>query len=228
MAGVSGGHKESDSRQRDRRDAAFRGRAGIVLLGLVGAAVLGFPLLSLLSMPGELSLAPLLARQEAGRADGLILLSALALPVAALALEAFGGRRFWCRYVCPQSVLLGLAARCLPQGAPGLRMTWRASACTCKGETPCRAACSGVQSALGGRTSPRRDCGCAAIAFGSQLARGGALRWSLRAAFRARGLRKTAGTAGNGFFQPTVRAVGTSLPVKEHKGIHYEYRPVVA
>ena len=194
-AGVSGGHKESDSRQRDRRDAAFRGRAGIVLLGLVGAAVLGFPLLSLLSMPGELSLAPLLARQEAGRADGLILLSALALPVAALALEALGGRRFWCRYVCPQSVLLGLAARCLPQGAPGLRMTWRASACTCKGETPCRAACSLALNPRRAAGPPRRDCVMCGDCLKACAARGGALRWSLRAAFR-RGSKDGGGDGG--------------------------------
>ncbi len=183
-AGVSGGHGEPDSRQRDRRDAAFMGRAGIVLLGLVGAAALGFPLLSLLSMPGELSLVPLLAWQEAGRAVGLILLSAPALPVAALALEALGGGRFWCRYVCPQSVLLGLAARCLPQGAPGLRVTWRASACTCKGETPCRAACSLALNPRWAAGPPRRDCVMCGDCLKACAARGGALRWSLRAAFR--------------------------------------------
>ena len=183
-AGVSGGHGEPDSRRRDRRDAAFMGRAGIVLLGLVGAAALGFPLLSLLSMPGELSLVPLLAWQEAGRAAGLILLSAPALPVAALALEALGGGRFWCRYVCPQSVLLGLAARCLPQGAPGLRVTWRASACTCKGETPCRAACSLALNPRRAAGPPRRDCVMCGDCLKACAARGGALRWSLRAAFR--------------------------------------------
>lgn len=194
-AGVSGGHEEPDSRRRDRRGAAFMGRVGITLLGLVGAAVLGFPLLILLSMPGELSLVPLLARQEAGRAAGLILLSALALPVAALALEALGGRRFWCRYICPQSVLLGLAACCLPQGAPGLRVTWRASACTCKGETPCRAACSLALNPRGAAGPPRRDCVMCGDCLKACAARGGALRWNLRAAFR-HGLKDGGGNGG--------------------------------
>ncbi|MFR8276397.1 MAG: 4Fe-4S binding protein [Desulfovibrio fairfieldensis] len=145
-------------------------------------------------MPGELSLVPLLLGRKR-RAAGLILLSALALPVAALALEALGGRRFWCRYVCPQSVLLGLAARCLSQGAPGLRVIWRASACTCKGETPCRAACSLALNPRRAAGPPRRDCVMCGDCLKACAARGGALRWSLRAASR-RGSKDGGGNGG--------------------------------
>ena len=37
-------------------------------------------------------------------------------------------------------------------------MTWRASACTCKGETPCRAACSLALNPRRAAGPPRRDC----------------------------------------------------------------------
>ncbi len=172
------------------RNRAFAFKASVVLLGLAGAAVLGFPLLSQISMPGELSLAPLIVWQEAGRvtevALAALLFWTLALPVAALAVEALGGKRFWCRYICPQSVLLGLAARCLPARLPGLRIAWRAFDCTCKGERPCRAACSLALNPRQPGGPPRRDCVMCGDCLKACAGRGGALRWQWRAAVRHR------------------------------------------
>ncbi len=170
------------------RDRAFLLKAGNVLLGLAGAVALGFPLLSQISMPGELSLAPLVVWQEAGRATAaalpILLFGILALPGALLAVEAFSGKRFWCRYICPQSVLLGLAARCLPARLPGLRVRWRAIDCTCKEEKPCRAACSLALNPRQLDGPSRRDCTMCGDCLKACAGRGGALRWQWRAAVR--------------------------------------------
>lgn len=162
--------------RRARLEAAFAGKAVVLVIASASAAVLAYPLLNLLSMPGELSLWPLFIRQGATLP---CLLSALVLPVIALLLEAFGGKRLWCRFVCPQSVLLGLAARALPGKAPGLRIAWHASRCVCKQEAPCRQACS---LALNPRQAPgpsRRDCSMCGDCLKICATRGGALRWRL-------------------------------------------------
>lgn len=184
-AGVPGGHEESDSRQRDRRDAAFRGRAGIVLLGLVGAAVLGFPLLSLLSMPGELSLVPLLARQEAagGRAD-----SAFRPGPARGGACAGGARR--------QTVLVPLCLPPVRAAGSGRALSVARRAGTARDlagfglhlqgrDALPRGLFSGAQSAPAAGP-PRRDCVMCGDCLKACAARGGALRWSLRAASRRR------------------------------------------
>ena len=118
---------------------AFWGKILLLVLGLVAALGVGFPVLGIVSLPGELSLLPVLAWQG----DGVwLLLGAAAVPLAALLLEFATGKRLWCRFVCPQSVLLGAAARCLPAKTPGLRIGWQAEKCTCKGKAPCQQACS--------------------------------------------------------------------------------------
>lgn len=122
-------------------------RGGIILSGLGAAAIWGAPALNALSTPGLISLAPIMAGQ------GLMALgAALGLAAALLALEAVTGRRIWCRYACPQALLLMLAARC---GSFGVR--WTASACSCKGmPTPCETSCS-LQLRLRTRKGPPRS-----------------------------------------------------------------------
>lgn len=171
-----------------KRAAAFACKAVILALAVSVAAVWAYPLLNLLSMPGELSLWPLLVRQGASL---FFLLSALALPVAALILEAFSGTRLWCRFVCPQSVTLGLAARCLPPKAPGLRIAWHAQHCTCKGEMPCKQACSLALAPRQAGGPPRQDCVMCGECLTACAMRGGALRWQIRPA----AARRHAGTA---------------------------------
>ncbi|WP_291440664.1 4Fe-4S binding protein [Desulfovibrio sp.] len=160
---------------RNRSGRAFAAKAAVLLLGLSLAGLLGYPVLNLLAMPGELSLVPLLVWQGAG---AVLLFFAVLLPLAALLLEAVSGKRLWCRYVCPQSVLLGAAARCLPSWGPGLRVAWHAENCSCRGERPCRDACS-----LG--LDPRRpggpdrwNCTMCGDCLRACAKRGGALRWA--------------------------------------------------
>ena len=118
---------------------AFWGKILLLVLGLVAALDVGFPVLGIASLPGELSLLPMLVWQGD---DAWLLLGAAAVPLVALLLEFATGKRLWCRFVCPQSVLLGAAAKCLPAKAPGLRIGWQAEKCTCKGKAPCQQACS--------------------------------------------------------------------------------------
>ena len=112
------------------------------LLLLIFSAVLtgffGLPLLMYLSFPGELSLVPLLVWQNTYTIIGGI----VALPTIFLIIEAWTGFRLWCRYFCPQSVLLGAAQALLPSKFVGLRVRWMAQKCQCKGQAPCQKACS--------------------------------------------------------------------------------------
>lgn len=122
-----------------RRSSSFPFRLGVAAAGLLGAALLGFPLLNRVSLPGELSLLPLALQDMTDIMSGDGFWWIPGIVVGLLSAEAITGRRLWCRYICPQSVCLGLAARCFPRG---LRVRWTPGGCTCRGTAPCRAACS--------------------------------------------------------------------------------------
>ena len=114
------------------------GFAGKLLLGasLFILILLGGlpPLLNQLSLPGWYArlFQTWLGQDELSLA-GLVLLGLLAL-------EFFACRRLWCRYVCPQSLLLLLAQRASPFG-PRPRFT--PSRCICKpGSELCLKSCS--------------------------------------------------------------------------------------
>ena len=135
---------------------AFSIKVLLLLHALGFVLVASHPLLSLISLPGQMSLLPQAVFEWNQYPEYLSSLLALAsIPVGALLLELATGKRLWCRYVCPQSVLLGLAARCLPMAMPGLRITWSATNCTCKGQAPCQAAC---HLGCNPRKPERRDC----------------------------------------------------------------------
>lgn len=181
--GRGGRRKAGSSPRRATLGAAFACKAVLLILALAGAAVWAYPLVSLLSMPGELSLWPLSVWQGASL---LFLLFFLAVPVAALLLEAFSGKRLWCRFVCPQSVLLGLAAHCLPAKMPGLRIAWHAGRCACQGEAPCRQACSLGLNPRQAAGPPRRDCVMCGDCLKACATRGRALRWQFGSGSEAR------------------------------------------
>jgi ferredoxin-type protein NapH len=113
---------------------SFRTRALVAGAGLALVAALAQPpLLNLLSMPGWWS------RFFQHLALDGALWPALAF-VLALALESVLGRRVWCRFLCPQSVLLSLARRFSPVA---LRVRFDKRRCVCaKGREGCLAACS--------------------------------------------------------------------------------------
>lgn len=126
---------------RRRKQTAFTARTVLTLLGLLGTALLGVPLLNALSGPGLLSLAPQL--WHGGHEGGQALFAVLVVPGVLLLTEALAGQRWWCRYACPQSLLLMLAAALGHRCGRGWAVLWRASACTCKdGNQPCARACS--------------------------------------------------------------------------------------
>lgn len=156
---------------------AFWGKILLLVLGLVAALGAGFPVLGVVSLPGELSLLPVFAWQGD---DAWLLLGAAAVPLAALALEFATGRRLWCRLVCPQSVLLGLAAKCLPAAVPGLRIGWQATKCTCKGKAPCQLACSLDLNPRRNGGPDRQDCTHCGDCINACAGYGKALEWAAK------------------------------------------------
>lgn len=151
--------KSPESRgQTHRHDKIFAVKGALVAVGVVLAVALGYPALELLSMPGELSLVPILIFERGDDLTVFFVLLALAIPLAALVVEAVTGRRLWCRFVCPQSVLLGLAARLLPKKVPGLRIGWQPRKCSCRGISPCRMACPMALDPRRLDGPGRRDC----------------------------------------------------------------------
>ena len=156
---------------------AFWGKILLLVLGLVAALGAGFPVLGIVSLPGELSLLPVLVWQGDG---AWLLLGAAAVPLVALLLEFATGKRLWCRFVCPQSVLLGGAAHCLPKGAPGLRIDWQAAKCSCKGASPCQQACSLDLNPRRRGGPARHDCTHCGDCVKACAGYGTALKWSVK------------------------------------------------
>ena len=156
---------------------AFWGKILLLGLGLVAALGLGFPALGMVSLPGELSLLPVLAWQGD---EAWALLGAAAVPLVALLLEFATGKRLWCRFVCPQSVLLGAAAKCLPKSVRGLRINWRAEKCTCKGKAPCQQACSLDLNPRRKGGPERHDCTHCGDCVSTCAAYGKALGWAAK------------------------------------------------
>ncbi|MDR2124481.1 MAG: 4Fe-4S binding protein [Desulfovibrio sp.] len=128
------GYAFSKLKRTDARPLAVK--TAVVCAG-IGAILAGapVPLLNQLSMPGWYS-----------RAAQHLALYGEILPGAALmllvvpALEARSGRRFWCLYLCPQSVLLALAGML---SRKRLRVRFRRRSCTCRADDrACLGACS--------------------------------------------------------------------------------------
>jgi len=147
-------------------------RAAFCVAGLAAAFLCAFPALQRVSMPGELSLAPLRILECREGWEGFW--AALLMPGAALFAEGLFGRRLWCRYVCPQSVCLSLAAQCV-SGAFGIR--WTPARCTCPhNDRPCRRACSLGLTAGQAKGPPRGECMQCARCVSACAERGAALR----------------------------------------------------
>ena len=151
---------------------AFLLRLALCVVGLVGAFVFALPLVQRFSMPGELSLAPL--RVVDGWSIGLALLFP---PGLALLIEGLSGRRLWCRYACPQSVCLSLAAQCFPGG---FGVTWAPARCTCRhDDRACQRACSLGLAPCHVNGPPRSECSQCGQCVSACAERGAALRIGL-------------------------------------------------
>ncbi len=142
--------------------------AGLGLLGV--ALLLPAPYLNQLSLPGWYSR----AAQHAAF-YGALPWGVLALP-ALLGVEFLAGRRLWCRYVCPQSVLIGLMA-----GLPaGLRLCFAPKKCACpKDDRACLGACSLNLNPRAPTMRQRLECTNCGDCVDACRARGRALRLSV-------------------------------------------------
>lgn len=159
-------------------NSAYWGKACLLAAALLAMLFFGFPLVSLLSFPGDISLIPLLIWQGA---SGFLLISAFAAPAVVLVLEFVFRRRLWCRHMCPQSVLLGAAAWALPVSFPGLRVRWKAKDCVCGKASPCRAVCSLDLNPRRKGGPPRRDCLMCGACLQACASHGKALKWKISA-----------------------------------------------
>lgn len=170
--------RETAAASRQALRWSFLGKAVLLALCILCMALWGFPLLGLISLPGELSLLPLLHWQGATL---WALFGAALVPILALAAELWTGKRLWCRFVCPQSVMLGAAAHLLPQKAPGLRIAWQPNSCSCKKESPCAAACPLALNPRHIKGPSRRDCTLCGDCLKACAKHGGALGLRFRA-----------------------------------------------
>ena len=151
---------------------AFWFRIAVCVLGILAAFFFGFPVLQRFSMPGELSLAPLRALES-----WEIAMAALLLPGMVLLAEGIQGKRLWCRYVCPQSVCLALAARCFPGG---FGVKWTPAHCACShNDRPCQRACSLGLMVRQKNGPSRSECMQCAQCVSACAQRGAALRMGL-------------------------------------------------
>lgn len=114
-------------------------KCALVALCLLGGALAAYPIITYISMPGQMSLWPLPLWFTIGQAGVWAL---FCVPIFALFCEIIFGRRLWCEYVCPQSAFLGLSASGLPKKFPGLRIGWQPRKCACGKSSPCAAACT--------------------------------------------------------------------------------------
>lgn len=103
---------------------------GIILAGmtLVGTT----PILNQLSLPGWYSRAVQSWFLQGVVPGGAILL------LAAVAVDLISGRRIWCRYCCPQSLILMLTQSRSPKR---LRIVFDPKQCTCDKGSPCQQVC---------------------------------------------------------------------------------------
>ena len=152
---------------------AFAARAAVTVFGLL--AVLLFlpePYLNQLSMPGWYTRA-----MQHAVLFGLPLYGALFFLVLLL-VEGFTGRRVWCRFLCPQSVLLSL---CAAFARPGLRLRFARKQCACAGtDRPCLAACSLALNPRDITVVQRLNCTNCGDCVDACRSRGKALRLALR------------------------------------------------
>jgi len=154
------------------KSSGWRVKWVVAGLFLIAAAVFGLPpLANQLSLPGWYSRVFQAWFNQREAADlGLI------LAPGALAVEVLTARRLWCRFVCPQSILLNLVHRLSPVG---LGVRFAPSRCACaKGDEPCLRACTlGLEPRLAGKglewqCSTCGDCACACASRGKALTLG--------------------------------------------------------
>ena len=149
----------------------FTMRVLVCVVGLAAVLLVSSPWLNQLSMPGWYSRA-----LQHGVFFSSLLYGALSLP-AMLLLEAALRQRLWCRYLCPQSILLALAA-----GLPAfLRVRFNRKQCTCpRTDRACMPACSLALNPRAPTALQRIECTNCGDCVDACRSRGKALSFAVR------------------------------------------------
>ncbi len=133
----------------------FAGKAALVGLGLLGVILfVPVPVLNQLSMPGWYSR---IMQHAVLYRD--VFWGAILLMIAILAAERFTNKRFWCAYVCPQSVLISLAGLVFPKR---FQVRFTRKSCTCAAsDRACLKSCSlGLNPRVPGQAQSLRCTNC--------------------------------------------------------------------
>ncbi len=116
-----------------KRKSGYLGKVIIVGSVLAAMTLLGStPALNQLSMPGWYSRAI-----QSWFLQGL-LPAGFVLFFVVMGIDLLSGMRFWCRYCCPQSLILMISQRFSPKR---LRVVYDKRSCSCGKESPCRDVC---------------------------------------------------------------------------------------
>lgn len=168
--------KSNKTDSTKKRRAVWLCKCGWAAFALFICALFAYPLVTFVSMPGQLSLIPVSFWFNLGAG---VLLTLLIIPLVALLVEVVAGRRIWCQYLCPQSVFLGFAAWTTPKFLPALRVTWTPKKCSCGASSPCAEACSLNLNPRHKNGPPRNDCVNCGDCVEACKKRGGALKFGL-------------------------------------------------
>jgi len=172
---------ELSRRRREPADRPRRrpGRGGFrikFILFVLGLA--GFMLFSTTPVLNQLSLPAWYSRIFQFWFEQWHLSAAILTLVAVLAVELAAGRRLWCRYACPQSVLISLAKQV---NRRRLQVRFDPSRCVCKkGQDPCARACSLALNPRKLRHWPENECTNCGDCVAACMKRGAALTFGFK------------------------------------------------
>ena len=147
----------------------FRIKLVLFAMGLIGFLIFSTtPILNQLSLPAWYSRIFQFWFEQRHISLGILAL------LAVVAFEIAAGQRLWCRYVCPQSVMIALAKQINPRR---LNVVFDAEACICKRRhnDPCTRACSLDLDPKGLKIMPETDCTNCGDCVVACKKRGGAL-----------------------------------------------------
>ncbi|MCG8337854.1 MAG: 4Fe-4S binding protein [Proteobacteria bacterium] len=128
--------KKRKSKKSGYNISGFKMKSGLFIIGIIGFLVFSTtPVLNQLSLPAWYSRIFQFWFEQWHVSLAILGLGSI------LIIEVLMGRRLWCRYICPQSVLITLAKQVNPRR---MRVCYDTEKCLCRQTTnhPCHKACS--------------------------------------------------------------------------------------